>query len=487
MADRFYLADYLAEKKPADIFSGWDQKRIAQTMPQASRMSSENEKAAGNWDFRKLCERVKELFDLAWRSEFSDMETALRIQKKAIIGYENEVSYFLNRIKGFVSELGCQGVEFPSWYDSLEKGIYHENWGLCGLAEWFGEEHARSSSAKIIGDRVYFLEKGRMILKPQRISFERRQQMVRAFLLGSPDERMDSDVYEVYLLDGTRVTVFRGSMTKAGQDVMIFRRYILPVFTFEEQVARKTIPAEAAELFRNMVKLGYNVVFSGAVRTSKSSFLSTWQSYEDPCLEGVMVETDPEIRMHELMPEAPVVQLIADGKELEGIVKRLLRSDADYFIIAEARDGIAVDTAVKTASKGNRRLKMTFHERQPCDFCHDAAAEIVKSLGGDLGMTARAVAKSFDYIFHFIQLRDKSQKRLRSIHEITYDEAGGVVRYRPVLEYDIGSDSWKWYSGISGEKVRDGMDEDAGVFERFRSILQELGGGQDGETVIREC
>ena len=62
-----------------------------------------------------------------------------------------------------------------------------------------------------------------------------------------------------------------------------------------------------------------------------------------------------------------------------------------------------------------------------------------------------------------------------------------MVRYRPVLEYDIGSDSWKWYSGISGEKVKDGMDEDAEAFERFRSILQELGGGQDGETVIREC
>ena len=464
MEDRFYLAEFLENNK-----------------------ERRNDSSGTVWDFRKLCERVKELFDIAWKNEFSDMETALKIQKKAIIGYENEVSYFLKRIKGFIADLDCQDVEYPQWYESLESGIYHENWGLCGLAEWFGQEHIHSSSAKIIGDRVYFLEGGRMALKPQKISLERRQQMVRAFLLGSPDERMDRDVYEVYLLDGTRVTVFRGSMTKADQDVMIFRRYILPVFTFEEQVARGTIPEEGATLFKEMVGLGYNVVFSGAVRTSKSSFLSTWQSYEDPCLEGVMVETDPEIRMHELMPEAPVVQLLADGEELGGIVKRLLRSDADYFIIAEARDGIAVDTAVKTASKGNRRLKMTFHERKPCDFCHDAAAEIVKYLGGDLGMTARAVAKSFDYIFHFIQLRDKSQKRLKSIHEITYDETEKVIMYRPMLEYDVSSDSWKWYNGISMEKIRDGMDEDTEVFKRFQQKLQELGGERCGETVIREC
>ncbi|MBR5228779.1 MAG: Flp pilus assembly complex ATPase component TadA [Firmicutes bacterium] len=473
MANRFYLTDYL--------------KKYENCSQETSVPAPVDKIQKGSPGFMQVCQKIRERFDMAWQNEYPDMHTALNIQKKAIIGYENEVSYFLERIRGFVKEMGFEDTEYPQWYESLESGIYHENWGLCGLAEWFEEKYAQSSSAKIIGDRVYFLHQGRMVLQPQKINLQRRQQMVRAFLLGSPEERMDSDVYEVYLLDGTRVTVFRGSMTKHDQDVMIFRRYVLPVFTFDEQVARGTIPKESPELFRNMVKLGYNVVFSGAVRTSKSSFLSTWQSYEDPCLEGVMVETDPEIRMHKLMPDAPVVQLLADGKELEGIVKRLLRSDADYFIIAEARDGIALDTAVKTASKGNRRLKMTFHERQPCDFCHDAAAEIVKSLGGDLKLTARAVAKSFDYIFHFVQLRDKSQKRLKSIYEITFDEELGRIVYRPVLQYDVITDSWKWFSSVSLEKVRDGMDEDAETFKAFRELLMKLGGGKDGEAIIREC
>ena len=88
-----------------------------------------------------------------------------------------------------------------------------------------------------------------------------------------------------------------------------------------------------------MVSLGYNVAFTGAVRTAKSTFLSTWQAYENRELEGVMIETDPEIPMEKLMPEAPIVQLIADGDRLSAITKNLLRSDADYFIMAEARDG----------------------------------------------------------------------------------------------------------------------------------------------------
>lgn len=461
MENRFYLADRVENQYLSEI-------------------KSDN-------DFESICRMVKQIFDAAWKDERLNAEAALRIQKRAIIGYEHEMSYFLERILRILEETGNDNMWYPAWYSSPELAVYHENWGMCGLAEWFSPMYRDSSSAKIIGDRVYFMHNGKMQLRPQHISTERRKQMIRSFLLLTPEERLDKDVHEIYLLDGTRVTIFNGSLTKPDQDVMIFRRYTVPVYRFEEQAARGTIPIESIPLFKSMVKLGYNVAFTGAVRTAKSSFLSTWQSYEDPALEGVMVETDPEIRMHELMPKAPIVQLIADDDKLNGIIKNLLRSDADYFIIAEARNGIAVDTAVKIASKGNRRLKMTFHEREPCDFCMDAAAEIVKMQGGDLQMTARAVARSFDYIFHFIQLKDKSKKRLKSLYEISYDEKTRSVHYSRICGYDVESDSWEWGYHISEEKRKAGSDEDTEAFEEFDRLLAKLGGGKHAECVSRLC
>lgn len=89
---------------------------------------------------------------------------------------------------------------------------------------------------------------------------------------------------------------------KKGQDVIIFRRYVVPSYTFEEQAQRGTIPKDSIRLFEAMAVLGYNVAFTGAVRTAKSTFLSTWQAYEKSELEGVMIETDPEIPMEKLMP-----------------------------------------------------------------------------------------------------------------------------------------------------------------------------------------
>ena len=130
------------------------------------------------------------------------------------------------------------------------------------------------------------MKDGRMNLMPQTIDKHRREQLVRAFLLLTPQERLDKNFHEIYLLDGTRVTIFGGEMTKQGQDVIVFRRYVVPSYTFEEQAKRGTIPEDAIELFKAMVEFGPNIVVVGQVRSSKTTFLSTWQSYEDPALEG---------------------------------------------------------------------------------------------------------------------------------------------------------------------------------------------------------
>jgi pilus assembly protein CpaF len=174
------------------------------------------------------------------------------------------------------------------------------------------------------------------------------------------------------------------------------------------------------------------------------------------------------------MPEAPILQLIADNEKLKHISKNLLRSDADYFILAEARDGIALDTAVKIASKGSRRMKITFHTRDPLDFSYDVAFEIVKSLGGDLDSTARKVAASFDYIFHFIQLKNKDQKRLKSIYELGLDKNSREITMREICRYNHATDDWTWEHHISEDKWLIGEEEDAEMLKQFESEMKKL-------------
>ena len=433
--------------------------------------------------FEELCRNINLEFQKEWETS-DNMGRMLEIQKNAIIGYEKEVLYFKNKIKQYVKQNGYEHTAFPSWYSSLEDAVYHENWGLAGIAQWFTPAFQHSSSCKVIGDRIYFQEGGKAILKPQRISKERREQLIRAFLLLTPEERLDKDFHELYTREGIRITVFRGSAVKENQDVMVFRRYIIPNYTFEEQVARGTIPAESVPLMKNMVRLGYSVAITGAMRSGKTSFLATMQAYEDENLEGVMLETDPEISLHKLMPKAPIVQILAKDDDMKTVVKHLLRSDADYLIMAEARDGLALDTVLRMASKGTRRMKITFHERNPENFPYDVAAEIQLSLGGNVEAIAKRAADSFDYIFHFVQLRDKSQKRLKGIYEMSMDKAKDTINIVQICKYDYEGDSWKWKNYIGDEKVRDGMEEDQAAFREFASNIAELADNSPMEVFV---
>jgi pilus assembly protein CpaF len=230
-------------------------------------------------------------------------------------------------------------------------------------------------------------------------------------------------------------------------------------------------------LFKSMVRVGYTVAFCGPVRSAKTTFLSTWQSCEDKRLEGVMVETDPEIPLHRLMPEAPVIQLIADREKLRDISKNLLRSDADYFILAEARDGVALDTAVRMARKGTRRMKLTFHTRDPLAFAHDVAVEITRTMGGDVEETARRVAGGFDYVFHFIQLKNRGRKRLRGIYELGLDPVDRRVAMKEICAYIHDEDRWRWNYHISDDKRAAGEEEDAEAFGEFDAALRRLSEG----------
>lgn len=424
--------------------------------------------------FEKLCEVVGVEFRKRWQEERDDFIGAMLLQKKAIIGYEKEVGYLIDKIDEFIKSKNYFSVPYPSWYESLAEGIYHENWGMAGMAEWFGERFRNSSSAKIIGNDIFYLDRGKMKLMEQKISKDRREQLIRGFLLLTPQERMDRDFHEIYLLDGTRITIFKGKMVKQDREVIIFRRYIIPEYSFKQQESFGTIPKGSGILFEYMVKAGFNVAFTGPVRSAKTSFLSTWQRYEDPELEGVMVETDPEIRLHEIMPFSPIVQIIADNEKLKNISKNLLRSDADYFILAEARDGIALDTAIRIASKGTRRMKMTFHTRDPLDFPYDVASEIVKSMGGDIAITSKKVAASIDYIFHFVQLADKSKKRLKCIYELLYDKSEDVIKMQEICRYNFRSDNWRFSYLISEEKKRLAEEENYKAFHSFDLQLKKM-------------
>jgi pilus assembly protein CpaF len=310
-----------------------------------------------------------------------------------------------------------------------------------------------SSSAKLIGDRLYCLIDGKSVLQPQRISDTRREQLKRALLLATPKERLEKGFHEVYLKNGIRITIYSGDKTKKGQDIMVFRKYVLRELTFEKMASLGTIPSEAVELFKTMVKIGFNVIFSGQVRAGKTSFMQTWQRYEDKRLEGMAIATDPETPWHILMPDAPIMQIVADGKELEEISKSLLRGDNDYLLLEEMRDADAFRLAVDITSVGTKRSKATIHSGNPQDIPYKMATAIVSKYGGSFNGIISQIFRNFNYVFEFYQdPENRGIKRLKSISEYEYDPEKDRVAIYQICKYNPLEQRWLWKCHIGEDK-----------------------------------
>ncbi len=458
MQDLFYIDKYIEGKQA-----------------HKKRESSANHKSDSLYNsFQNICTEIRDFFMNDWESiegranEASDK--LLEYQKKAIIGYQKEVNFFKGKTNEYIKRNGLQSHWYPAWYKDLISAIFHENWGIAGLANW--KEMKNSTSAKIIGERIYFLMNGKMVLQEQTISRERFSQLRKALLLRNPEIRLDEKYAEVYMLDGTRITIFDEGLGK--EPTIVFRKYIVQNFTFEEQASRGTIPYEVIPMLKAKINVGYNINFIGPVRSGKTTFLETWQSYEDPSLEGIMVETDPEISLHKIMPKAPIIQIVADGNKLKNIIKPLMRADGDYLIMAEARDAVALYIALKATTKGTRRVKSTFHSSDATDFVYDAANDIVQEFGGDLWATVIKLAKGYHYLYEFVQIKDKSRKRLKGIYEIRFNQSQLTVSVHQIMKYNFQTDDWSYKFDVGEDKEEIALQEDYESYKIFRNELKKL-------------
>jgi len=427
-------------------------------------------------DFLNLCTDVKNFFDEEWKLEngMNNKEATdklLIIQKRAIIGYEKDVNYFRSKINDYLrnKNINCW---CPKWYDDLASAIFHENWGFAGIQKW---KTMKSQSAKIIGERIYFLIDGKMVLQEQTISKDRLNQLINALMLKDPLIRIKDGTAEVFTLDGIRIKIY----TEFGysydgialEPALAFRNFVMEELNFEGQAKMGTIPHESIPMFKAFASIGYNISSVGAVSSGKSTWINTWSKYEDPTLEGIKVQTDPEFKSGK---NSPIIDIVADSERIEHLSKDLVRGDADYIDVLEVRDGKAAKLALKAMSKGTRRSKMTFHTTKALDFLYDFADEIVSEYGGDIYSTIVKAANCFHFIFEFCKLRDKSKKRLKAIYEVRFNHETFDISLHQILKYNFPTDSWTFKCDIGEDKEEIAWEQNIDAYNIFYEELKKL-------------
>lgn len=428
-------------------------------------------------EFNEILNFVLVNSEKEWK-DANDFERAILLdeQKKCILGDDEAIRGSKEKISKLLEENKIWCEQIPEYYSSLEDAIFNELYGLAGLAPWVYDEtleYKNSQSAKLIGNRLYCLIDGKSKLQPQVIRAERREQLKRTFLMASPKERLEEGFHEVYLFNGIRVTIYSGDRTKKDQDVMVFRKYLLKDYTFEKFAQLGTIPNEAVILFKLMVKIGFNVIFTGPVRSGKTTFMQAWQSYEDESLEGVAIATDPETPWHEIMPKAPIMQLVCDGKELEEITKSLMRGDNDYIILEEMRDAVAMNLALEITSTGTHRSKATIHSNSAYDLPRRMAEKIRIKYGGNQKEIEDRIIRNYSYVLEFAQVEnDRAKKKLISLCEYSFDEKTGKREISEIISYNKERDKWIWKYHFGEDNLKIGKDFPAELDEMKNLLIK---------------
>jgi len=129
---------------------------------------------------------------------------------------------------------------------------------------------------------------------------------------------------------------------------------------------------------------------------------------------------------------------------------------------------------VDLANRGTRHCKSTVHLTDPHDLPFDIANMIVNEKGGNLNHTIVKVAKSFHYIFEFIQLKDRSKKRLKGVYELRYDNINYKISIHQILKYDFKTDRWTFDYSIGNDKENIAEEENYTEFEAFKKELKML-------------
>ena len=200
----------------------------------------------------------------------------------------------------------------------------------------------------------------------------------------------------------------------------------------EQLILWGSLPKEAADFLKILVRAKYNIFVSGGTGAGKTTFLNVLSDFIPKEERIITIEDNAELQIHGV---PNLVRLEARNANLEGegavtirdLIRSALRMRPDRIIVGEVRGEETVDMISSAMLNGHSGSMSTWHANNPADMLH--RLETMMMMGIELPLTAiqRQIASALDIIVHLGRLRDKSRKVL-SVEEIAGCENGTVIR-----------------------------------------------------------
>lgn len=234
-------------------------------------------------------------------------------------------------------------------------------------------------------------------------------------MLNNENPRLDAR-----LPDGSRVHAVIPPLSRQGTVVAI-RRFRAKPFTIDDLIACGSICDWGARLLDTIVKVGKNMIVSGATSSGKTSVLNVLSSYIPEYERILVLEDASELQLQQ--DHAVYMETRAADKHgkhavpIRDLIHSALRLRPDRLVIGEIRGGEALDL-LQAMNTGHGGSMSTIHANSAVDAL--SRLETCALLSGvELPMHAlrSQVGSAIDVVVHTNRLNDGS-RRIVGISEI---------------------------------------------------------------------
>lgn len=413
--------------------------------------------------FKEICKIVHDNLRSIITTDDGNSQTMewLERQHNAVIGNEEAMRYFIEKITDVLRDNNISFTDYPYYFTSLSEAIFHEVWGVSVLAKW--ERNKKSEAAVIHGTNLWIDNgdgKGFELQKETFDSPETVLRVKRAFKHRTEDSQQNREKPELEIEreDGSRISMIQPPRSR--EDYVVLRRFVIDKFTLEDQADLNTIPVEDIPIYRALARTMANVIVAGRVRSAKTTFMKTLLGERPSTYVHVLIEKHFELNFKKHFPDRLTYELQAKEGDLERVIPAALRLEHDAIVIGEIRS-LEIEAYLEAAARGERGAISTYHltnvhrtVRQLTNHSLDAKPN--RRYEVELERVANAV----DIIITMGTSRDRTIKRVTGVAEIIWDDTTQSHRVHELIKYSPIDNKYYYSAEITNQLIQLLAEED---------------------------
>lgn len=454
--------------EPWDV-SSWLGEKVGQSEETLNVTSYARKKS-----FKNICTIIRnELRDLIDDSEEqSGNNELLERQHDAVIGKEDAMGYFIDKIEEVLRRQNITSNDFPTFYDSLAQAVFHEVWGLSILTKW--EKYPNSEACVIRGTQLWIDIEGQFVKQPEEFEDENQVERIkRAFTMRSENALINKQnpELEVERETGDRITMIQNPRSR--DNYIMLRRFIIKNLSLYEQARLGTILEKDVPIFRALARTMPNTIIAGRVRSAKSTFMKSMIRERDPKYVIACMEKHFELHLKETMPDRLIFEVQAKEGDLHTAVPRLLRMEHDYIVVGEIRS-LEMEGFAQAMERGERGGLSTYHLTDVNNVVPQLARHLLDEFPNRTpDIEVERIARNLDIVITMSTDRDRRKKRVMSVTEIRWDEKTRKYSTRDLIRYSKVTKKYYYSADITDRLYGLLLEEDAEEAQKLKELLKQ--------------